>query len=208
MKNENKMELSSGSTGLVIVDMQVEGCERHGPGVKPVISNIRSLLDRYREVNGKIIHVQSIRSKSHPEFTVFGRKYGLLEGSPGVEFVDELKPLAGEVVVQKTSHDCFYKTSMESVLERFDLRPCRDTIVITGIGSNNCVYHAVIGFHIRNYFTIVPEDCIHAAHPEGRAFALNQFRSHAYSFNIKVAQSKDILLVEDEPRTKMTSVGR
>jgi nicotinamidase-related amidase len=208
MKNENKMELSSGSTGLVIVDMQVEGCERHGPGVKPVISNIRSLLDRYREVNGKIIHVQSIRSKSHPEFTVFGRKYGLLEGSPGVEFVDELKPLAGEVVVQKTSHDCFYKTSMESVLEKFDLRPCRDTIVITGIGSNNCVYHAVIGFHIRNYFTIVPEDCIHAAHPEGQAFALNQFRSHAYSFNIKVAQSKDILLVEDEPRTKMTSVGR
>ncbi|MGH8545784.1 MAG: isochorismatase family cysteine hydrolase [Gammaproteobacteria bacterium] len=208
MNNENSMELSSGSTGLVIVDMQVEGCERHGPGVQPVIFKIRSLLDRYREVNGKIIHVQSIRSKSHPEFTVFRRKYGLLEGSAGVEFVDALKPLPREAIVQKTSHDCFYKTSMESVLERFDLRPCRDTIVVTGIGSNNCVYHAVVGFHIRDYFTIVPEDCIHAAHAEGQAFALAQFRSHAYNFNINVVRLEDIHLSQEESRIKMTSVGR
>lgn len=198
-------KLSSKSTGLVIVDMQLEGCERHGPGVQSVVLKIRSLLDRYREVNGNIIHVQSVRSKSHPEFTVFGRKYGLLEASPKVEFVDALKPLTGEAIVQKTSHDCFYKTSMESALEQFDLRPCRDTIVVTGIGSNNCVYHAVIGFHIRNYFTIVPEDCIHAARPEGQAFALSQFRSHAYNFNIKVVRSEDIHLSQEESR--LTSVG-
>ena len=42
-----KIELYSESTGLVIVDMQVEGCERHGPGMKPVIANIRCLLDRF-----------------------------------------------------------------------------------------------------------------------------------------------------------------
>lgn len=208
MNNENRIELSSESTGLVIVDMQVEGCERHGPGVQPVIFKIRSLLDRYRGVNAKIIHVQSIRSKNHPEFTVFGRKYGLLEGSAGVEFVDALKPLPGERIVQKTSHDCFYKTSMESILEEFDLRPCRDTIVVTGIGSNNCVYHAVVGFHIRNYLTIVPEDCIHATHSEGQAFTLSQFRSHAYNFNIRVIQSEDIHLSEERSPIKMTAVSR
>jgi biuret amidohydrolase len=208
MANENRIELSSESTGLVIVDMQVEGCERHGPGIQPVISRIRSLLDRYRRVDGKIIHVQSVRSKNHPEFTVFGRKYGLLEGSAGVEFVDALKPLPGERVVQKSSHDCFYKTSMESILEEFDLRPCRDTIVVTGIGSNNCVYHAVVGFHIRNYLTVVPEDCIHATHPEGQAFAVSQFRSHAYNFNIKVIQSEDIHLSQERSPIKMTAGGR
>jgi nicotinamidase-related amidase len=173
-----------------------------------VISRIRSLLDRYRRVDGKIIHVQSVRSKNHPEFTVFGRKYGLLEGSAGVEFVDALKPLPGERVVQKSSHDCFYKTSMESILEEFDLRSCRDTIVVTGIGSNNCVYHAVVGFHIRNYLTVVPEDCIHATHPEGQAFALSQFRSHAYNFNIKVIQSENIHLSRERSPIKMTAVGR
>ena len=195
MENGKKFELASEATGLVIVDMQVEGCERHGPGVKPVIAKIRSLLDRFREVNGKIIHVQSVRTKDHPEFTVFGRPYGLLLGSPGAEFVDELKPLPGEIVVQKTSHDCFYKTSMETVLEQLELRPCHDTVVVTGIGSSNCVYHAVIGFHIRNYFIIVPGDCIHGVAPQSQPFALHQFRSNAYNFNITVSRSEEICLV-------------
>ena len=192
MSGEKKCELPIESTGLVIVDMQVEGCEKHGPGVKPVTQKIRALLDRFREANGRIIHIQSVRSKDHPEFTVFGRKYALLENSPGVEFVEELKPLPGEVVVQKFSHDCFYRTAMEETLERLDLRPCRDTIVITGIGSNNCVYHTVIGFHVRNYFTLVPEDCIHATKPGGQAFALSQFRSSAYNFNVTVTFSDRI----------------
>jgi nicotinamidase-related amidase len=205
--NEKRIELAPESTGLVIVDMQVEGCEAHGPTVRPTIAYIRRLLDRFRSANGKVIHVQSIRSKSHPEFTVFGRQYSLLEGSPGVEFVPELKPFPGEPVVQKTSHDCFYKTAMESVLEKFDLRPCRDTIVVTGIGSNNCVYHAVIGFHIRNYFIVVPEDCIHAKRPEGQAMALSQFRSTAYNFNVTVARSGEILLAHKEEPPRKASIA-
>jgi nicotinamidase-related amidase len=192
-----EIKLHSESTGLVIVDMQVEGCERHGPGMKPVIANIRRLLDRFREINGKIIHVQSVRTKDHPEFTVFGRPYGLLIGTPGAEFVEELRPLPGENVVQKTSHDCFYKTSMEAVLEKLDLRSCRDKIVVTGIGSSNCVYHAVIGFHIRNYYSIVPEDCIHGVDPQSQPFALHQFRSNAYNFNVTVSDSADLELVSE-----------
>jgi len=189
------IELNPESTGLVIVDMQNEGCERHGPGMKPVIANIRNLLDRFRAVGGKIIHVQSVRTKDHPEFTVFGRPYGLILGSHGADFIDELKPLPGETVVQKTSHDCFYKTTMESVLDKFDLRTCRDTVVVTGIGSSNCVYHAVIGFHIRNYYTIVPEDCIHGVAAHSQPFALAQFRSSAYNFNVTVARSDELQLL-------------
>jgi len=196
MSTRNAMHLIPNSSGLVIVDMQVEGCERHGSGVKPIIQNIRSLLDRFRAINGNIIHVQSVRPKDHPEFTFFGKKYSLLENSPGVEFVEELKPLPNEVIVQKFSHDCFYRTTMETELERLGLHPCRDTIVVTGIGSNNCVYHAVIGFHIRNYFVVVPKDCIHASREEGHTFALSQFRSPAYDFNITVTDSNEIEIVE------------
>ena len=186
------LELSPQNSGLIIVDMQSEGCERHGPTLKPVIKNIRALLDRFRQANGNIIHVQSIRAKNHPEFTVFGKDYSLIENTPAVEFVEQLKPLQNEIVVQKFSHDCFYRTTMEEELRKMDLRPCRDRIVVTGIGSNNCVYHAVIGFHIRNYFVIVPEDCIHASRPEGQQFALSQFRSAAYNFNVSVTQSENI----------------
>jgi len=90
MNTEQIIELSTQGTGLVIVDMQAEGCERHGLGVKPVIQNIRTLLHGFRQANGKIIHVQSVRPKDHPEFTFFGKDYSLIEDSPAVEFVDEL----------------------------------------------------------------------------------------------------------------------
>lgn len=198
------IELYTESSALVIVDMQVEGCERHGPGIKPVIRNVQSLLTRWRDFKGKIIHIQSVRSKDHPEFTVFGKDYALVENTAGVEFVEELKPLPAEVVVQKFSHDCFYQTSLEAVLDRLKLRPCQATIVVTGIGSNNCVYHAVIGFHVRNYFVVVPEDCIHATRPEGQVFALSQFRSPAYNFNVKVTRSESIEILA---RTSKMALG-
>jgi nicotinamidase-related amidase len=192
MDAQQLSEISPENSGLIIVDMQSEGCERHGPTLKPIIKNIRALLDRFRQANGKIIHVQSVRPKDHPEFTVFGKKYSLIENTPSVEFVEELRPQQNEIVVQKFSHDCFYQTTMEDELRKMDLRRCRDRIVVTGIGSNNCLYHAVIGFHIRNYFVIVPEDCIHASRAEGQQFALNQFRSAAYNYNVTVTRSENI----------------
>lgn len=189
---DSDRKVSPENSALVIVDMQAEGCERHGPTLTPIIKHIRSLLDRFREANGNVIHVQSVRDKNHPEFTVFGKEYSLIENTPAVEFIEELKPLPNEIVVQKFSHDCFYQTTMKQQLRRLDLRPCRDRIIVTGIGSNNCVYRAVIGFHIRNYFVTVPEDCIHASRADGQQFALNQFRSSAYNFNINVNRSGDI----------------
>jgi nicotinamidase-related amidase len=192
MEVKQLLEISPENSGLVIVDMQAEGCERHGPTLEPVIKNIRALLNRFRQANGKIIHVQSVRPKDHPEFTVFGKEYSLIENTPAVEFVEELRPHQNEIVVQKFSHDCFYQTTMEDELRKMDLRRCRDRIVVTGIGSNNCVYHAVIGFHIRNYFVIVPEDCIHASRAEGQQFALSQFRSAAYNYNVTVTRSENI----------------
>lgn len=201
MDEERTIELSPEHTGLVIVDMQAEGCERHGPGLKPVIKNIRSLLDRFREANGSIIHIQSVRPKDHPEFTFFGKSYSLLDNSPAVEFVEELKPYPNEIVIKKYSHDCFYQTTMEEQLKKLDLRPCRDHVVVTGIGSNNCVYHAVIGFHIRNYWVHVPEDCIHASRAEGQQFALSQFRSPAYDFNVSVTRSEKVRLFSAVKKT-------
>ena len=205
MDAERAIELTPQGSGLIIVDMQAEGCERHGATLKPVIRNIRSLLDRFRQANGKIIHVQSVRTKEHPEFTFFGKDYSLIDDSPAVEFVEELKPHAGEPVVKKFSHDCFYQTVMEEQLKKFDLRPCRDHIVVTGIGSNNCVYHAVIGFHIRNYIIHVPEDCIHASRAEGQQFALSQFRSPAYNYNVSVTRSENIKLGANLKRAAVNS---
>ncbi len=43
MDTERSVELSPEHTGLIIVDMQAEGCERHGPGLNPSFRT----FDRY-----------------------------------------------------------------------------------------------------------------------------------------------------------------
>ncbi len=204
MENKQILELPVESAALVIVTMQVEGCERHGPSMKPVIENTRSLLTKFREANGRVIYIQSVRSKDAPEFTFFKRKYTYLENTPGIEFVEELKPLAKEPVIRKATHDSFYETSLQSTLDRLDIRPCRDTIVAVGIASDICLYQAVIGFHVRNYITVVPEDCIHAKQPEGDEFALSHFRSSTYNFNVTVSRSENIKIL---PRPAVAAVG-
>jgi nicotinamidase-related amidase len=67
------------------------------------------------------------------------------------------------------------------------------------------VYHTVIGFHIRNYLVYVPEDCIHASQPEGRQFALSQFRSPAYKFNVTVTRSENLKLAAAPNRPAVNS---
>jgi nicotinamidase-related amidase len=44
MDTKQLLEVSPENTGLIIVDMQSEGCERHGSTLKPAIKNIRALL--------------------------------------------------------------------------------------------------------------------------------------------------------------------
>src|SRR5438552_19138291 len=86
MDVEGAIELSPQGCGLIIVDMQVQGCERHGAGVKLVIRNIRALLSRFRQANGKIIHVQSVRAKDYREFTFCGKEYPLIEDIAALAF--------------------------------------------------------------------------------------------------------------------------
>ena len=43
MDAERTIELSPQGSALIIVDMQAEGCERHGATLKPVIRSIRAL---------------------------------------------------------------------------------------------------------------------------------------------------------------------
>jgi hypothetical protein len=51
----------------------------------------------------------------------------------------------------------------------------------------------------------VPEDCIHASRAEGQQFALSQFRSPAYNFNVKVTRSENIKLAADPKRAAVNS---
>ncbi len=190
------IKLNSKSTVLVVVDMENEFCKPggklyHSEGVDEVIPKLRHLLMRSREAGVQVIFVQSVRFPNSPEFSRFGQTPILLKGTWSAQLIDELTPKEGEPVVEKHTHDCFYRTEMDPLLEKLKISPETHSIIVSGINSNICVYHAVIGFHIRHYRVIVPLDCC-AGWPAGQEMLKTQMAEPAYSYNVAVTSSEVI----------------
>jgi nicotinamidase-related amidase len=190
------MEPNPKFTALVIVDMQNEFCKPGGKmylreGVDKVIPGLKLLLERSRNAGVQVIFVQSVRYKDSPQFTRFGRPVMLLKGTWGSEFIEELVPRDGEPVVEKNTHDCFFKTRMDQLLEDLRILPATHTVIVTGVGASVCVYHAVIGFHVRDYNVIVPLDCC-GDFSESHSVLETQMSRPGYNYNVTVTQSEKI----------------
>jgi len=190
------ISLQSKSTALVVVDMENEFCKPggklyHSDGVDEVIPKLQRLLRRSREAGVQIIFVQSVRFQDSPEFIRFNQPTILLKGTWATQWIEELSPKPGEPIIEKHTHDCFYQTEMDSLLERLAIHPETHSIIVSGINANICVYHAVIGFHIRHYNVIVPLDCC-AGWPAGREMLKTQMADPAYSYNVRLTQSDEI----------------
>jgi len=186
--------LDPAKTVLVIVDMENEdanpsGKRYMGEAVEKIIPKIAALRERVRQAGGQVIHTQSVRKPDALEFTLFKNVVRKVEGTWGAEFIDALKPRSGEPVVIKYTHDCFYRTDMESVLERLGVRPGDSRVIVTGIATRGCVQCAVMGFSIRDYYVYAPIDCTAQRDEKEKLQAFTLFTSFGYRYNVSVTRS-------------------
>ena len=137
-----------------------------------------------------------MRDKTSPEFVRFGTAPFILRNTWGSAYIEELRPRKQEPVVKKETHDCFHKTEMDALLGRLGIAPETHSIIVMGVAADVCVYHAVIGFHVRHYNVVVPTDCC-AGRPAGRRMLETQMCRPAYSYNVTVTQSDMITFKQD-----------
>lgn len=193
MVKESGYRLKAKNSAIIIVDMQNDGFKFHGDGLRKVILKLQKFLERGRRANVKIIHVQTLRDNKSLQTIIYGTQSNLIKGKREAEIVEELRPKRGESVIDKATHDCFFETTMDKTLKKLNIKPGKDTIITTGIGANNCLYHAVIGFHVRQYEVLVPLDCTHSSKPMGMKFLKWQMNQGAYNFNVKLTSSSSII---------------
>ncbi len=193
MVKETDYRVKAKNSALIIVDMQNDGFKFHGEGLRKTILKLQKFLERARKANVKIIHVQTIRDNKSLQTIIYGTQSNLIKGNLEAEIVEELRPKRGESVIDKVTHDCFFETTMDKTLKKLNIKPGKDTIITTGIGANNCLYHAVIGFHVRQYEVLVPLDCTHSSKPMGMRFLKWQMNQGAYNFNVKLTSSGGII---------------
>ena len=192
-KKYKNLQLDPRLTALVVIDMENDFCKPggklyHPDGVDEVIPQCRKLLEKCRSAEVQVIFVQSVREKTSPEFVRFGASPFILRNTWGSTYIVELRPMQQEPIVEKETHDCFHRTEMDALLGRLAITPETHSIIVMGVAADVCVYHAVIGFHVRHYNVIVPTDCC-AGRPAGRRMLEKQMEGPAYNYNVAVTHS-------------------
>ncbi len=157
------VELPARETALIVVDMQRDFVEPTGklpvPTAPQTVPVIRRLLQQARSAGVRVFYTLDTHLKEDPEFALWGEH--VVEGTPGWEIVDDLKPQEGDILIRKTRYDGFYGTPLDEYLRLFGIRH----VVVTGTVANICVLHTAGSAALRFYKVVVPVDAISALHP-------------------------------------------
>ena len=71
------------------------------------------------------------------------------------DIVDELKPQINDIVIYKSRFSGFYKTELDSILKKMNIK----YLIVTGCTTSVCVESTVRDATFRNYSPVVLQDC-------------------------------------------------
>jgi nicotinamidase-related amidase len=181
------------TTALLVIDMQRDFCSLHGYAARAglgvarlaqPIGHIQRLLGAARNVGMLVVHTREGHrpdlSDCPPEKMRRSRKAGaaigstgpmgrlLVRGEYGHDFIDELQPVAGEVVIDKPGYGAFHQTDLEQVLRNRTIRQ----LILCGVTTEVCVHSTLREAVDRGYACLTVGDATAASDPALQAPAL------------------------------------
>jgi nicotinamidase-related amidase len=164
-------------TALIIVDAQNDfccpgGCLDQLPSsdmklMRSFIENTKALLSAARRAKVMVIFTKATNYpggpyKSPPDLA---RKTEYLDpdsplicayGSWGDRIIEDLRPQAEEIIINKHRHNSFMGTEMDIVLRSNGMK----TVIVTGVTTERCVLATVTGAIAHDYYVVVPRNCV------------------------------------------------
>ena len=185
------------TTALIVIDMQRDFAEPGGFGaslgndvsrVTAIVPTVKRLIEGFRAAGLPVIHTMEChrpdlsdlppakRDRGNPSIRIgdagpMGRV--LIAGEPGTAILDELAPLAGEIVIEKPGKGAFYATGLGDELKRIGARQ----LVFAGVTTEVCVQTTMREANDRGYECLVAEDATESYFPEFKAAALAMIRA-------------------------------
>lgn len=107
-------------------------------------------------------------------------RYGriLVRGEYGHDIVDELAPVAGEVVIDKPGKGAFYATDLQDVLIGSGITQ----LLVTGVTTEVCVHTTTREANDRGYECLVVSDCVGSYFPEFQRVGLEMITAQGGIF--------------------------
>eukprot|EP00871_Galdieria_phlegrea_P004407 jgi/Galph1/4968/GphlegSOOS_G3619.1 len=112
-----------------------------------VINGATKLLQFAREKRIPVIHVGVRFRKGYPEVSKNSKFFSLLasrgnlliEGTPGSEHVDQLKPIEGEIMVTKRRVGAHFNTDLQSILNGLEVTH----LILGGVSTSGVILSTV-----------------------------------------------------------------
>ena len=152
-------------TALIVVDMENDfvapGAPLETPAGRTMLPTLKRVLTFCRGQGIRVIYTTHAHRRDGCDTGRFKDLWppirsgaGLVEGEPGVEIYPEIAPRADEVVITKRRYSAFYGTDLEILLRGSGV----DTVVISGVTTENCCHATARDALFRDYKVVFLSD--------------------------------------------------
>jgi ureidoacrylate peracid hydrolase len=181
-----RWDLVPGRTALLLIDYQNDFLHEDGwyaasgidiSHLRRVIEPTRQLIDAARGEDVPLVWTRHGSRDERDAGTFFQlrpflREGGLRQGTWGYEIYDDLRPAAEDWIVEKVRLSAFFNTNLEVVLSGLGI----ETLLITGVLTNQCIAATSKDASFRDLKPIVVEECTGTTLPHLHEPALEMIR--------------------------------
>lgn len=207
-------EYNTQETALVIIDMQRDFCEKGGFGealgndismTARIIPTVKKVLEFARENKMHVIHTREghrpdlsdlheAKLKRSPAIGTDGPMGKILvRGEYGHDIVDELKPIEGEIVIDKPGKGAFYQTELEVIAQAKGIKK----FIVCGVTTHVCVHTTIREANDRGIDCLMIEDATAAFTDEDQTAAIRMINQQGGIFGW-TTPSSDFLNIGEE----------
>jgi len=122
------------------------------------VKKIAPLLGLFREKNFPVLYPHVAPKKAYDAGRLAAKVPSIMTvPDVGYEFVREIAPRDGDILIPKRHPSAFFATGLVSYL--IDLGA--DTLVVTGCTTSGCIRSSVVDAFSYNFRVVVPEECVY-----------------------------------------------
>jgi len=122
------------------------------------VRNIQPILALFRDKNWPVLYPHVAPKKAYDGGRLAAKVPSIMTiPEKGYEFVAEVAPVDGDILVPKKQPSAFFGTALTSYLIDVDA----DTLVVTGCTTSGCVRSSVVDAFAYNFRIAVPEDGVY-----------------------------------------------
>ena len=202
-RGEREYRFDPARTALLAIDMQKEFFADESAecieDMHAIVPRVAQLLEFARQVGCRVIHTRESYQPDLSDVHDYRRSLGYvgkpgplgrfcIMGEAGHEFVEAVKPLPGESVVDKAGFSAFFRSELNALMQRLEI----DHLILCGVTTQCCVHSTLREAVDRGYWCLTIADCCAATDAGMHDAALSLIAGEGHLFGW-VADLADLL---------------